>query len=59
MIADTGGVNHNWRHELIEVLKPQRRPTRSCVNRSDRRMEGVSVQATSYAVLNLHEALRK
>jgi len=62
VIADARGVEHNWRHELIDVLTARRKPRGFWVNDEDpteRWREGNPVLATCYALLALQEALEK
>lgn len=59
VIADSRGIKHNWRHELIDVLHGQRRPGGSWANTEDRWMEGSPTLVTCYVVLALEEALMK
>ncbi|MCK4624755.1 MAG: terpene cyclase/mutase family protein [Phycisphaerae bacterium] len=58
-IPDSGGVKHNWREELIDVLAVQQNEDGSWVNKdSPRWMEGNPVLATCFAVLALEETLK-
>ena len=57
IVVDTSGVEHNWRHELIDALAEQVNDDGSWVNNADRWWEGNPVLATCYSVLALQEAL--
>ena len=59
-IEDTGGVRHNWRHELIDALGKRIARDGSWTNKaSERWNEGSPVLATCFAMLALQETLKK
>ena len=59
VITDDQGVEHNWRHELIEVLAVQQLADGSWVNSESRWQEDIPTLATCYALTALTEALMK
>jgi squalene-hopene/tetraprenyl-beta-curcumene cyclase len=54
--ADSAGVEHDWRAELIAALGKRQTENGSWVNRDDRFMEGDPNIVTSYGLLALHSA---
>ena len=52
------GVEHNWRHELIDALAERVRDDGSWINEADRWMEGDPTLVTCYALIALQEAIR-
>jgi squalene-hopene/tetraprenyl-beta-curcumene cyclase len=59
IIEDTRGVEHNWRHELIDTLAERQREDGSWVNeKADRWREGNTVLATSYSLIALNQVLK-
>ena len=59
IITDIKGVEHNWRHELIDALRGHMSKDGSWVNAADRWHEGHPILVTCYAVLALQETLKK
>jgi len=59
VIVDLGGVEHNWRKELIAALAERARDDGSWANDADRWNEGSPVLVTAYAVLALQEAMKE
>ena len=60
IIADLKGVDHNWRHELIDALHGHMGKDGSWVNPGAPRWnEGNEMLVTTYAVLSLQETLKK
>ncbi len=57
-ITDGEGVEHNWRHELIDALAERVAADGSWVNPADRWFEGDPNLVTAYAVLALQEAIK-
>jgi squalene-hopene/tetraprenyl-beta-curcumene cyclase len=57
-IADSAGVRHDWRRELVDALARSQRADGSWVNDQDRWMEGEPDLVTAYAVLALEEAIK-
>ena len=57
-IADVGGVEHNWREELIDALTARQQEDGSRRNESDHWLESRPVLATVYSVLSLEETLK-
>ncbi len=57
-IADTDGVLHNWREELIDAITSRQADDGSWVNEADRWMEGHPVLVTVYCTLALEETLK-
>ncbi|HVX09794.1 MAG TPA: prenyltransferase/squalene oxidase repeat-containing protein [Pirellulales bacterium] len=51
--VDSDGVEHNWRHELIEELGRRQQPDGSWVNTDDRWLEGDRNLCTGFALLAL------
>ena len=59
IIEDTRGVEHNWRHELIDTLAERQREDGSWINeKADRWREGNPVLATSYSLIALNQVLK-
>jgi len=50
---DAEGVEHNWRHDLIETLAEHQREDGSWINDNERWLEGDPNLVTSYALLAL------
>ena len=57
-ITDSGGVQHNWRDELIDTLVRAQRPDGSWRNDVARWEESRPELATAYALLALEEAIK-
>ena len=57
-LRDAGGVDHDWRCELIQAIVAEQRPDGSWVNAQDRWMEGEPDLVTAYALLALEEAIK-
>lgn len=57
-IIDAKGVNHNWRHDLIDAIVKRQADDGSWVNDADRWMEGEPALVTIYCTLALEEALK-
>ncbi len=58
IIVDGEGVEHNWRHELIDAFAERVSQDGSWINNADRWFEGDATLVTCYAVLSLQEATR-
>lgn len=58
VITDAEGIEHNWRHELIDALAERAGDDGSWVNDADRWYEGEPVLVTCFAVISLQEATR-
>lgn len=59
IITDFDGVEHNWRHELIDAIAERAGDDGSWSNEdADRWLEGHPTLCTCYAVLALQEAMR-
>jgi len=58
VITDPEGKQHNWRHELIDMLNNLVKEDGSWVNAADRWEEGSGVLVTTYGVLALQETLK-
>ncbi len=59
LVVDMKGVEHNWRHELIEALNTRIREGGYWKNDAEKWGEDVPSLTTSYSVLALQEALKK
>jgi squalene-hopene/tetraprenyl-beta-curcumene cyclase len=59
IITDTDGVEHNWRHELIDALAQRVKDDGSWNNEADRWHEGSPTLVTAYAVMALQETLKE
>ena len=59
VIVDVKGAEHNWRHELIDMLASQAKKDGHWINEAARWYEGHPLLATNYAILSLQECLKK
>ena len=53
LLVDSKGVEHNWRHDMIETLSKRQSPDGSWVNTADRWYEGDASLVTGYSLLAL------
>ena len=59
VITDKRGVEHNWRHELIDILAVKQAEDGSWVNSEPTWNESFPSLVTCYSVIALNEALRE
>jgi len=52
-LRDADGVEHNWRHELVQTLARRQKPNGSWINEAERWYEGDPNLVTAYALLAL------